>query len=117
MMQKIFLLLNNEGTTTFDASRLREILRRLPHVTICREGHDPSTSNTLLECELRTDNDKDVPVTIEVPTDLRHLTIGAYSNVGLEAAINIQREYGDEIYAFSEESLPDSVQLSTVSTA
>ncbi|MCC7419013.1 MAG: hypothetical protein IT428_01910 [Planctomycetaceae bacterium] len=42
------------------------------------------------------------------------LTVGAYHDVGLTAALSIQREYGRDVFAFSEEASPDVISLAAV---
>jgi hypothetical protein len=86
-------------------------------VTNWKEGVETvDPAGTLFQCEIET-GDGTIPVPVEVRKDLRSMTVGAFSDVGLEVALSIQREYGEPILAFSEESSPDFVGLTAVPTA
>ena len=80
---------------------------------VIRWGEEPHAVDTLFECEV-AGSDVTSPIPVSVTKDLTCVSIGAYHEDGLKAALEIQRRYGDEVFAFSEELSPDVVALSTV---
>jgi hypothetical protein len=117
-MQKLFLVPDSEGKKTFEAPKLREIIGTLKGVTGYREGKDSvDPESVLFECELETDEKGIMPIPIHVSKDLSSVSVGAYHDRGLSAALEIQKRYGDEIFAFSEESSPDIVSLLNIKSA
>jgi hypothetical protein len=115
MMQRLFLIPDPEGRETFDASRLRRAIQHLKGVTHWREGSDSvDPEGTLFECELESGDKTIVAIPIQVRKDLTSASIGAFHDDGLKAALDIQRGYGTEVFAFSEESSPEVVALSAI---
>ena len=116
-MQRLFLVADQEARMSFDGARLRRIIQGLKGVTGWREGVDSvDPEGTLFECELETGDPRNIRVPIEVTTDLRSASVGAFHEDGLKAALEIQRHYGSEIFAFSEEAQPLMVPLSKVNS-
>jgi hypothetical protein len=115
MMQKLFLIADSEGSKAFDASKLRKAIEALTGATGFREGKESiDPENVLLEIELETGEDGVIPIPISVSKNLGSVSVGAYHDKGLNAALEIQRRYGEEVFAFSEESSPHVVPLSTI---
>ncbi|HXL25991.1 MAG TPA: hypothetical protein VN952_04885 [Chthoniobacterales bacterium] len=115
MMQRLFLIPDSEGKETFDASRLRTAIQDLHGVTHWREGSDSvDPEGTLFECELETGDKTTVPIPIQIRKDLTSASIGAFHDEGLQSALDIQRRYGGEVFAFSEKSSPEVVALSAI---
>lgn len=118
MMQYAFFLAHPEGQSSFVAEKLRHAIGSLKGIANWRERADTVFGESVLfRCELARTNEVDVPVPIIVSRDLLSFSVGAYCDVGLDAALEIQRRYGDEIYACSEESSPEVVRLSPIATA
>jgi hypothetical protein len=118
MIQRIYLIPDAEGAQAFDESRLRNAIKRLASVDIFIEGQataDPV--GTLFECDISPVQPDHIRVPIEVRSNLSSISIGAFDDAGLSAAIEFQRLYGREVFAFSEESSPDVAPLSTVKDA
>ena len=115
MMQRIYLIPDSEGKGSFDEEKLREAIQSIARVRNWRDGEsslDPD--GTLFECDLEC-SDKDIEaIPIEVRKDLKSVSIGAYHEDGLKAALHIQGRYGKGVFAFSEESSPDVVALSAI---
>lgn len=118
MMQRLFLIPDSEGKEPFDVPRLRTAIQSLNGVSRWREGPDSvDPEDTLFECELETGDKNIVPIPIEVRKNLSSVSIGAYHALGLNAALDIQRRYGGEMFAFSEESSPDVIPLSSIESS
>jgi hypothetical protein len=114
-MQRLFLIPDPDGKETFDASRLRSAIQHLNGVIHWQEGPDSiDPESTLFECELEAGDKTTVPIPVQIRKDLTSLSIGAFHDDGLKAALDIQRRYGREVFAFSEESSPEVVALSAI---
>lgn len=113
MMQCIYLVLDATGTKGFDAAKLKPCIQTLPGVINWKEG----AGSSRYSCALQRSDPQDMPVPIEVDNDMLSISVGAYCDEGLEAAIRIQRGYDQEVLAFSEESSPNMVRLSTIQSA
>ena len=114
MMQRLFLIPDSEGTKTFDGPRLRKAIQSLVGVTCWQESDLVDPADTLFLCQLPTGDDKIWPIPVEVRKNLSSVSIGSYHERGLNAALDIQRHYGGEIFAFSEELSPEVLPLSSI---
>jgi len=109
-MQKLWLIPDAEGKGSFDVHKLRLAIRGLPALTNWQE----SSEEILFECDLNTSDASIQPIPIQV--NKNSISIGIYHNDGLKAALDIQKRYGEEMFAFSEESSPEVIAISLLRT-
>jgi hypothetical protein len=114
VIQRIHLIPDSEGKGTFDAEKLRQAIQGLGRTTNWRNEEDTLDEGTLFECQLECSEKEVEPIPVQVRKDLSSLSIGGYHDDGLKAALDIQRRYGKEVFAFSEESSPAIVALSAI---
>ena len=115
MIQRLYFLAHAQGEEPFDADRLRRAIQSLNGLVNWREGANwHERAGILFQCELETGDPRNIRIPIRVMRDLRSASIGAFHDDGLRAALEIQRNYGAEIYAFSEEASPKVIALSTI---
>jgi hypothetical protein len=113
-MQFMWVMPDPAGNATFDRHRIREAVRALPWVRAWREPADESDFPAF-ECELDAGG-RLHPVPVRMHKDFTCLVIGSYCDRGLEAALAIRDSYGSDLYAFSEECLPETVPLGGIRT-
>jgi hypothetical protein len=111
--QTLWIVVDRHGRTPFDAERIRRVIGQLDGVFGWRED---AARPGEFSCQLGGCTEGHFPITIRLLDELRCVTIGAYCHLGLDAALSIQRGYGEPLFAFSEESSPDMVELATVAT-
>ncbi len=108
----IYLVFHPEAKTGYNAPKLRSSILSLPGTLSCCEGDETIHSETILfQCELQR-NEKDL--SIRVQKSQPSAVIEGDSELALHVAIELQRNYGEEIYAISEASAPEVFGLSTV---
>ena len=98
----IFLFRDPKNETVFELSRLRSAIQGLDGINNWRSVEKATlTDDILFECELMSKSRASVP--IKVCKDPIHVCIDAFNGRGLQAALDIQQQYGEEIFAFSSE--------------
>jgi hypothetical protein len=112
MSASLFLVLDMDGKAEFDQEKLRACLKGMNKVTAWREGTETVLSDWLLfECDYQINNDSTM---ISVPKDRRFISIHGTGSASLDAALQIQRNYQDRIFAVVADCPGDHVDLSTV---
>ena len=118
MHQYIFLSVNPEFSEQFDIARLRAAIETLPGLVRCEEPDPYGTMLATYFFDLGTDDQgiRIEPAKVDILKDGRAVSITASLGT-LQFAPRIQSAYGDEIFATTEQLRPDSVRLSTLTTA
>jgi hypothetical protein len=115
MTQKCFLARHPKGAKLFEWGKLRATILPIPGVTNWQESpHKNLSDDVLLECDVMRAEEG---VMLRVFKDMQAVSIEAHCDLGLQVALEIYRNYGDEILVFAEESSPEMIPLSTVGTA
>ena len=109
MTQYLYIIANADGSKSLDLAKVRGAIQTMPWIIDWIENTDES-SDYIFECRLDAGPDWH-PVSVNVNKSLKSIVIGAYCDRGLEAAHWLQENYDDELFAFSEESLPTIVRL------
>ena len=115
MINFIWLFPDTSGERRFDVARVRDAVRSLPWVQNWRDLPADDPGDLLFECEL-ADEKQYAPLPVQFRREGQSLSIGADRQLGLRAALLLQQLYTDEIFAVSEESLPNMVSLKEVAT-
>ena len=108
MSSCIFLVLDFTGKSAFDPERVRMCLRRLPG--ICK--WDENDKNRQFFCEFGLGSNNTI---LHMPRDSRCIVIEGVGDASLQVALEIQRRYGEEVYAI-DEGYSFAIPLSAVSS-
>ena len=101
----IFLVLDLTGKSAFDLGRVRGCLERLP-------GAHNWSKRRVLFCEFDFNGDSTI---VNAINESRCISVEGMGDASLQVALEIQRRYGEEIYAI-DETCGFCIPLSTVSS-
>jgi hypothetical protein len=104
----IFLVLDFTGKSAFDPEKVRNCLRHLPGV----RNWDENDAGYQFFCDFDFAGDTTI---VNMPEDSPAISVEGMGDASLQVALEIQRRYGEEIYAISE-TCSFCIPLSTVSS-
>lgn len=117
MTQSILLFASENGVTPFTRERIVDVI---DSVVETRSAHGSATSHSMDDSNIvwkLTANDSNTyPMQIMFLGSQGSISVDTFHELGLQAAIDIQRAYGGEVYAWSEEASPLLAPVSTIKT-
>lgn len=117
MTQSILLFASENGETPFNRERIVGVIES---VVETRSADRSATSclknDNNIVWKLVVNDSNTYPIQIVFLGEQGSISVETFHEMGLQAAIDIQRAYEDEVYAWSEEASPLLAPISAINT-
>jgi hypothetical protein len=112
MSSSIILLTNVDAPAPFEREKVLAAVKNLCGIKNCRDGGEIGfTDDLLLDCRYSFDDDA---TNISIPQSLMSVDIEGTRDISLHAAISIQRDYGESVFAILAHSPDINCDLASV---